>query len=146
MNNYDYQTSGKKSTNMKNYQIFQVGIVVKDIKEAIERFSHFGLGPYDDPTLSLPPPTGGISFRDKPLKGEVKILSTHQGDLELEIFEPIEGKSPWKEFLDTKGEGIHHIAFFVDDIDAEISKLSQQEVEVLLRAKTEDGGGGAYLD
>ena len=33
------------------------------------------------------------------------------GSLEIELIQPLEGQSPHKEFLDSKGEGIHHIAF-----------------------------------
>ena len=127
-------------------KLFQVGVVVRDLYKAIERLSSLGLGPFSDPTISLPPIIGEQLFRGKPLKAEVKLLSTKIGEIELELFEPVKGESPWQEFLDSKGEGIHHIAFLVDNIDEVVAKLTEQGADVILSTKTVGGGGGVYLD
>jgi len=124
--------------------VIQVGVVVRDMDKAIERLSSLGIGPFEPKVL---PPDRQEWFRDKPLNAELKLSSTMMGEVELELIQPVEGESPHKEFLDSKGEGIQHIACVVDDLDSEVDKLNKQGVSVLLRAKRPGGRGGvAYLD
>jgi len=56
------------------------------------------------------------------------------GSLSLELIEPVGGPSTWREFLDTRGEGVHHIAFHVPDTEAE-AKLAVA-LELLQDVKT----------
>jgi methylmalonyl-CoA epimerase len=53
------------------------------------------------------------------------------GEVALEYVEPISDKAPLKKFLETRGEGIHHICFLVDDIEAALKKLSEKGVELI---------------
>jgi methylmalonyl-CoA/ethylmalonyl-CoA epimerase len=126
-------------------KLLHVGIVVRDMDKAVERVESLGIGPFE--AISLPP-IGKRLFRGKPYVGKVKGLIGKIGELEIELFQPVEGESPHKEFLDSKGEGIHHIAFGLDDVDdfdKEIAKLTEQGVGILLSGKWQ-GGGSAYLD
>ena len=45
------------------------------------------------------------------------------GDVRLELLEPADPTSTVAAFLDKKGEGLHHVAFTVDDIEARIAEL-----------------------
>ena len=45
------------------------------------------------------------------------------GESNIELVQPAEPNSPLDKFLQTKGQGIHHICFEVDDIEAEIAAL-----------------------
>ncbi len=42
------------------------------------------------------------------------------GESNIELVQPAEPDSPLVKFLDTKGQGIHHICFEVDDVEAEV--------------------------
>jgi len=42
------------------------------------------------------------------------------GESNIELVEPSEPDSPLVKFLETKGQGIHHICFEVDDVEAEV--------------------------
>ena len=53
------------------------------------------------------------------------------GDNKIELLEGITEDSPITKFIEKKGEGIHHIAFDVDDIEAEIKRLSTEGFVVL---------------
>ena len=64
------------------------------------------------------------------------------GDVELELIQAVEGESPYKEFLDSKGGGIQHIAYAVDDLDKEVAKLSSQGANVLFSASDLFGASG----
>jgi methylmalonyl-CoA/ethylmalonyl-CoA epimerase len=126
-------------------KLMQVGVVVRDMDKAVERLSSLGIGPFKRILL---PPDRQEWFRGKPrkpIKENVKINIAMMGGLEIELIEPGEGESPHKEFLASKGEGIQHIAFAVDDLDKEVFKLTNQGAKELLRTKWQ-GGGIAYFD
>ena len=48
------------------------------------------------------------------------------GDSKIELLEATNEESPIAKFIEKKGEGIHHIAFAVDDIFAEITRLKSE--------------------
>lgn len=52
-------------------------------------------------------------------------------DVRLELLEPVGSDSPVGRFLESRGEGLHHIAFEVDDIEAELSRLKAQGVRLI---------------
>jgi len=65
--------------------------------------------------------------------------------LEIELFTPCEGEAPGEaEFLNEKGDGIHHIAFQVNDLDTEVKKLVEKG-NVVLESARWHGGGIAFL-
>lgn len=53
------------------------------------------------------------------------------GPNKIELLEATSVDSPIAKFIEKKGEGIHHIAFAVDDIEAEIARLSAEGFVVL---------------
>lgn len=53
------------------------------------------------------------------------------GDTKIELLEANSDDSAIKKFIDKKGEGIHHIAFEVEDIEAEMTRLSSEGFHVL---------------
>jgi len=124
-------------------KVVQIGIVVKDIEKTVERLTALGMGPFKSNRL---PPDREEYFRDKRMYADFKFAVTNIGDMQIELIQPVSGDSPHKEFLETKGEGIQHIACTVKDVQKEVDRLSQQGVEILLRGKFPSGGGVAYCD
>lgn len=53
------------------------------------------------------------------------------GENKIELLEATTKDSPITKFIEKKGEGIHHIAFDVDDINAEIKRLKKEGFKVL---------------
>ena len=125
-------------------KLIHLGVVVRDIDKAVKRLESLGIGPFrDEPP---PPLMGKMLFRGKPYDPNIKVFKAKIGDIELELFENVEGESPWGEFLDSKGEGIHHIAFAADDIDNEVASLTEQGASILHSVRSKGGGGSDYLD
>jgi 4-hydroxyphenylpyruvate dioxygenase-like putative hemolysin len=123
-----------------------IAVVVKDIDKAVKRLEGLGIGPFKPYDAgSLPPLIGKPLLRDKPSDGKVKGFASTIGEKSLEIIQPVKGESPHKEFLDRRGEGIHHIAFVSDDIDKDVAGFTEQGATVLLSGKWQVGGF-AYLD
>lgn len=53
------------------------------------------------------------------------------GPNKIELLEALSADSPIARFIQKKGEGIHHIAFAVADIEAEIERLTKEGFQVL---------------
>lgn len=61
----------------------------------------------------------------------IKVAFFKVGEIKLELMEPINSDSPITKFLATKGEGIHHLAFAVDDINHTFNYFNDLEVPLL---------------
>ena len=120
----------------------QVGIIVKDIEKTIEGLSKLGIGPFGSIDRA---PTVRWEALGKPTEVKLKMRFANIGPLEIELIEPI-SECMQKEFLDSKGEGIHHIAFWVDDLDKEVKKMTKKSYKVVQQGWREKSGGYAYLD
>jgi methylmalonyl-CoA/ethylmalonyl-CoA epimerase len=115
--------------------IDQISYAVKDIDKTVESWSRlYGIGPW---TFRE---NGGVDAKGRPWKA--RLAFARVGPVEIELVQCIEGRIFQSRFLDTWGEGIHHIGFYVDDVDTEVKKLAAQGVKVFLH----DPGRFAYLD
>jgi methylmalonyl-CoA/ethylmalonyl-CoA epimerase len=56
----------------------------------------------------------------------VKTAFLSVGDSNIELLEPLSPESTVAKFIEKRGEGIHHICFRVDDIDAHLKRLKDQ--------------------
>ncbi|MDR2528987.1 MAG: methylmalonyl-CoA epimerase [Synergistaceae bacterium] len=65
-------------------------------------------------------------------------------DTEVELLEPTADDSPVAKFIEKKGEGIHHLAIRVDDVEKALEKLKAQGVR-LIDEKPRKGAGGARI-
>jgi len=83
---------------------------------------------------------GGTDAKGRPWK--IRLAFAYLGSVEIELIQCIEGRIFQSRFLETWGEGLHHIGFYVDDVDAETSNLVAQGAKLLIH----DPGNFAYLD
>lgn len=61
----------------------------------------------------------------------VKVAFFRIGCLRLELLEPTSADSPIAKFLDKRGEGLHHVAYSVDDIEARLAELQAGRVRLI---------------
>jgi methylmalonyl-CoA epimerase len=66
------------------------------------------------------------------------------GETRIELLEPLGGDSPVAKFLENRGEGIHHIAVRVENIDAVLEDFKRKGV-VLVDEKPRMGAEGAKI-
>jgi methylmalonyl-CoA/ethylmalonyl-CoA epimerase len=125
--------------------LVHVGLVVRDMKTTIERFTQLGIGTFKPRIL---PPDAKETYRGQPFipSQRVAIQVTQIGNVELELIQPIDGESPHQEFLDQKGEGIQHLGFAVRNLEGDVNRLTAEGASVLLTSQFKTGGGVAYLD
>ncbi len=62
---------------------------------------------------------------------QVKIAVLTSGQTRVELLEPIGDASPISLFLKQRGQGLHHMAYQVADIDLEIQKLKAQNIRFI---------------
>jgi methylmalonyl-CoA/ethylmalonyl-CoA epimerase len=62
---------------------------------------------------------------------KVRVAFFKVGDVRLELLEPTDPSSPVQTFLKKRGEGLHHLAFTVDDIEARIAELMQSGLRMI---------------
>ena len=135
-----------EDTTFKKEDYHHVGVIVRDIEKTIEYLASIGIGPFGikDGPLFVEVPFKG-ELHGKPAEWKVKISSAKVGGSEIELLEPCGGESALQEWLDEYGEGLHHIAYLVDDVRGEVEKLKSKGIEVITSANL-DGRGFAYVD
>lgn len=125
----------------KEAEICQVGVIVKNLEKTVEYLSSLGLGPFTIRTATHP----AAIMKGKKVSYQVRIALSQQGPLQLELIEYQKGETIQKEFLDEKGEGLHHVLFKVRDINATLEKFAQKGIGVLQQDRWVEGGGIAYM-
>jgi catechol 2,3-dioxygenase-like lactoylglutathione lyase family enzyme len=127
----------------------QVAVVVRDLDEAVRRYSEtLGIAPWRVYTFT-PDWVHDMTFRGREQPYSARLALGQIGDMMYELIEPLEGPSTYQEFLDTRGEGLHHLGYVVDDLDAAIAEMETRGFPVLQsgRAFGVDGDGGyAYFE
>ncbi len=82
---------------------------------------------------------GKSNYKQESVEREGVITSFYQlGESKIELLEATNPESPIAKFIEKKGEGIHHIAFGVEDIRAEIERL-KAEGFVFISEEPKDG-------
>jgi methylmalonyl-CoA/ethylmalonyl-CoA epimerase len=62
---------------------------------------------------------------------KVKVAFYKLNDIRLELLEPTDPESPIAKFIEKRGEGLHHIAFTVDDLQARIDELKTEGLRMI---------------
>lgn len=75
---------------------------------------------------------------------QVKVAFLQIGESMLELLEPLSPSSPIQSFLEKKGEGIHHIALEVSDIDQRLEKLKNDGIR-LINKKAKEGANNSKI-
>jgi methylmalonyl-CoA/ethylmalonyl-CoA epimerase len=100
---------------MKIKRIAHLGVAVKDLDAALRFFS------------------GGLPLaltHTEDYQG-MRIGFLPVGDSSIELLQDVSGASAIKGFLEKKGEGIHHIAFEVDDIHQAVKELQEKGIKLI---------------
>ena len=110
----------------------QLGIVVSDLDAATQALTTlFGIGPFR--FIEWPNrPDSRYWFRGREESIRIRQAFAQAGPIEIELIQPLEGeRNAYRQFLDEKGGGLHHILFEVEDMDTVTGALSDKGIEVL---------------
>ncbi|MBI2832448.1 MAG: VOC family protein [Chloroflexi bacterium] len=120
-----------------------IGMLVRDVDKASEFYSLLGMGPFEPLHAKLL----NRYIYGKPvnyIQNKVKI--GRMGQIELELIQPDERDSIKMEFLNSKGEGINHVCFAVEDLKRETAALVGKGCKVISQGDFSSGGGFVMLD
>ena len=139
------QENIRKNNVLGSDKITQIGVVVKDIEKSSRAYAEL-LG-LDVPQWELTDPVekSHTEYHGKPSKARAKLAFFQLGNIVIELIEPVGGPSTWQEYLETKGEGVHHIAFEVKDMEKKIAGLKALGIPLIQRGDY-TGGCYSYLD
>ena len=105
-------------------------MIVKDIDETFNKYKAEGLDVF------LKPVRGDMKeckFHGKTPETTIryKIAYLQKGPFLLKLVQPVEGKSPYQEYLDNQGEGIGHLHFCVEDLEKEKEEMKKNQIEMI---------------
>ena len=106
--------------------IDQVGYVVNDLDQAMSQYKDL-FGPFE----IMETPLQGALYRGQPEDVTLRIAFGDAGGIQMEFIEVVSGTSPHSEFLARGREGIHHIRYKVEDVDAIIKKLEARNYQTI---------------
>ena len=115
---------------MKPTVIDHIGIAVKSIDESLKLW---------EATLGIK--CHGV---EEVVEQKVKTAFLPLKDTEIELLEATSPESPIAKFIETKGEGIHHMAIRVDNLEATLAELKEKGIR-LIEEKPRRGAGGAMI-
>jgi len=93
-----------------------IGIAVRDLEGTLARYRALGLVPTS--VEDVPPESVRVAFLDA-------------GGVRLELLEPLRPEGAVHRFLERRGEGLHHLAFEVEDIVAELARLGEEGFQLV---------------
>jgi catechol 2,3-dioxygenase-like lactoylglutathione lyase family enzyme len=128
-----------------NNVITQIGIIVRDIEKSSKEFAEFFGIPVPKWIQTDTADKAQTRFRDASTPARAKLAFMRFGSLDIELIEPDKEPSTWREYLDTKGEGVHHIAFVIDGMRQRVADL-EAHGHPLQQKGEYTGGRYAYID
>ena len=111
-------------------KIDHLGIAVKSIDAAL---------PYYEKTLGLK-----CEHREEVPSQKVRTAFFACGEVHIELLEPTDPESTIAKFIETKGEGIHHIAFATTDITGQLAQAKESGARLINEVPV-DGAGGKLV-
>lgn len=98
-------------------KIEHLGIAVKDLDASAKMYEAL---------------LGKASYKTEKVESEgVTTMFFQLGESKIELLEASNSDSPIAKFIEKRGEGIHHIAYDVEDIEKEISRLKEEGFEMI---------------
>lgn len=125
--------------------VTQVGVVVKDIEKSARSYSQVLGVPVPSWELTDPVEKAHTLYLGQPSTARAKLAFIQLPNIVVELIEPVGGPSTWRDFLETKGEGVHHIAFEVKDMEKRLAELKAKGVTLIQRGDY-TGGRYCYVD
>ncbi|MDQ6898746.1 MAG: methylmalonyl-CoA epimerase [Candidatus Dormibacteraeota bacterium] len=107
--------------------ISHLGLAVKDLDEAIQLYEQvFGVK---------------VTHRWVAEQDRMEAAAFKIGDVEIELMQPLGEDSPVGRFIDKRGEGIHHIAYKVADLEKALSEARANGLETIDQVPRRGGDG-----
>lgn len=104
------------SSSLGALSLHHVGIVVSDLDDAANHYE--ALGFRDGDRHEIP-------------EQSIRAITFRAGHGWLELIQPTDPDGPIARYMEKRGEGTHHVAYAVDDIEAELARLREKGVRLI---------------
>jgi catechol 2,3-dioxygenase-like lactoylglutathione lyase family enzyme len=133
-------------SNLGSTTLAQVAIVVRDIEASARRYAEILGLPVPNIITTRPGSDVNMTYRGEPSDAQAKLAFFSLGQVQLELIEPMGGKSTWQEALDKHGESVHHLAFWVEGMQRSVDFLAGNGIPMIQRGDMGENGQYAYFD
>jgi methylmalonyl-CoA/ethylmalonyl-CoA epimerase len=129
--NRNFRNSEALSNPLKNMEkVEHIGIAVRSLQEAIPKYEQL---------------LGSPCYKTEEVASEqVRTAFFRQGETKIELLESMQPDGVIAQFIEKRGEGLHHIAFAVSDIRAEMEKKRADGFQ-LLNAEPKAGADNKWV-
>jgi len=126
--------------------VTQIAIVVHDIEKTAQVYADFLGVAKPEIIVTEPLEESRTRYRGSPTPTRARLAFLTVGpSLQIELIQPDGAPSTWREELDRKGEGVHHIAFQIRGMKEKIADLGREGMP-LIQTGEYTGGRYAYID
>lgn len=87
-----------------------------------------------------------LRYRGQPAGFRVHLSLAYAGDVQIEVIQPLAGKSLYSEFLDSGRSGLHHMGFIVEDYERAVRDFEAQGYPVVQSGRFGEATRFAYFD
>ncbi|HHU62059.1 MAG: VOC family protein [Bacillota bacterium] len=125
--------------------VVQIGIIVNDIEKTAEEWAKFLGVTKPEYIITDDYELAQTEYRGKPTKAKAKLAFFSLSNIEIELIEPDDEPSTWREFLTEHGEGVHHIAFKIKGQEEKTQRLEKMGFKLVQKGEY-TGGRYTYFD
>lgn len=133
---------------IENSNLTKIGIVVDNIEEALQRYcAMFNLPMPQIQVPSLDDPASPQTddnytlYRGERKPTRTKFANLQMGPVTIEFLEPLDEPSPWSEFKQKQGQGVHFITFTINGFEQHIDFVEGQGFPLIHKGEY---GSGRY--
>ena len=129
-------------------KVSQVGFVVENLEDGVERFQNlFGVTPWTEYRLE-PPELTDTTYRGESVEFGFRAALAYAGDTNLELVEPTRGPNIYEDHLEARGEGLHHLktSFATETATYEALRRFEQAGVDVIQSGSYKGSEFWYLD
>ena len=111
--------------------VLQVAVVVRNLDEALKNYwETYGIGPWKVYEFN-PSTVDDMIIDDKPQNYAMRLALCDIGKVQWELIQPLDDVSIYADFLKKHGEGLHHVAFGVENYDRAMSQFKEKGIGIL---------------
>ncbi len=124
-------------------RVMQICFVTHDLEKSARWFADLTGKPMPKVGVAASPETAKAIYHGKPASVGCRLMMFEFGNIDVEFLQPGPEPSAWRDLLEQKGPGCHHIAFKTRNLTARNAYLEGKGHALLQRGEF-DGGGGRY--
>jgi len=127
-------------------KINQICEVTWNLEKTAERYwKNFGFGPWYFWDF-LPPKLHSYYYRGAKVEGAFRLALAQVGPIQYELTQPLYGLGIHREFLEKRGEGVHHLKMYFSDIPKAKEMFAKKGIYVLQEARYLEEDWHVFLD